>query len=140
VAVVLALIFLAISLGIARWLTAENRERDDVYALLEFQARGDARGMLVALTGCAEDRRCRAQVERNARRLKRDGVVKILAYDSSTAYALGSATGPTRVAWGAGRALPVVQCVMVERQGNALGGRRVLLRRVSAPIDPQGSC
>jgi hypothetical protein len=22
----------------------------------------------------------------------------------------------------------------------ALGGRRVLLRRVSAPIDPQGSC
>ena len=73
--------------------------------------------------------------------LARPGDVKILAYTSSTSYALGSATGPTRVAWTiVNRQLPVVQCVEVQRTGSVLTGRAINLRRLSVPIDSQGSC
>jgi hypothetical protein len=131
--------FLAISFELARYLTTENRERDAVYALLRDQVRGDAPAMLDRLSDC--DARCRAAVEANARRLKRSGDVKILAYDSSTACSLGSATGPTRVAWTiVDRQLPVVQCVDVHRGGNVLTGATITLRRLSVPIDSQGTC
>jgi hypothetical protein len=131
--------FLAISFVLARYLTTENRERDAVYALLKDQARGDAPAMLARLDGC--DARCRAAVQSDARRLKRPGEVKILAYDSSTSYALGGASGPTRVAWTIiNRQLPVVQCVEVRRGGNVLTGATISLRRLSVPIDRQGTC
>jgi hypothetical protein len=131
--------FLAISFVLARYLTTENRERDAVYSLLKDQARGDARAMLARLDGC--DARCRAAVQADARRLKRPGEVKILAYDSSTSYALGGASGPTRVAWTIiNRQLPVVQCVEVVRGGNVLTGATISLRRLSVPIDRQGTC
>jgi hypothetical protein len=134
-----AIVFLAISFLLARYLSTENRERDAVYALLRDQARGDAGAMLERLDGC--DARCRANVEANARRLKRAGEVKILAYSSSTSYALGHAEGPTRVAWTiVNRQLPVVQCVQVERTGNVLAGTTINLRRLSVPIDRQGTC
>jgi hypothetical protein len=134
-----AIVFIAISVLLARYLTTENRERDAVYALLRDQARGDAQAMLERLSGC--DARCRANVEADARRLKRSGEVKILAYDSSTSYALGHAEGPTRVAWTIiDRQLPVVQCVQVERTGNVLAGATINLRRLSVPIDRQGTC
>jgi hypothetical protein len=95
--------------------------------------------MLERLDGC--DARCRANVEANARRLKRAGEVKILAYSSSTSYALGHAEGPTRVAWTiVNKQLPVVQCVQVERTGNVLAGATINLRRLSVPIDRQGTC
>ena len=75
------------------------------------------------------------------RRLKRAGDVKILAYTSSTSYALGHAEGPTRVAWTiVNRQLPVVQCVQVERTGNVLTGSTINLRRLSVPIDRIGTC
>jgi hypothetical protein len=131
--------FLAISFVLARYLLTENRERDAVLALLEDQARGDARAMLARLDDC--DARCRAAVQSNARRLKRPGDVKILAYNSSTSYALGGASGPTRVAWTIiNRQLPVVQCVEVVRGGNVLTGATISLRRLSVPIDRQGTC
>jgi hypothetical protein len=134
-----AIVFLAISFLLARYLSTENRERDAVYALLRDQARGDARAMLERLDGC--DARCRANVEANARRLERAGEVKILAYSSSTSYSLGHAEGPTRVAWTiVNRQLPVVQCVQVERTGNVLAGATINLLRLSVPIDRQGTC
>ena len=134
-----ALAFLAVALLLARYLTTENRERDAVYALLRDQARGDASAMLARLDGCQA--RCRADVEANARRLARPGQVKILAYQSSTSYALGAAEGPTRVAWTiVDRQLPVVQCVQVQRTGNVLAGRGINLRRLSVPIDRLASC
>jgi tRNA A37 N6-isopentenylltransferase MiaA len=134
-----AIVFVAISFLLARYLSTENRERDAVYALQRDQARGDAQAMLERLDGC--DARCRANVEANARRLKRAGEVKILAYSSSTSYALGHAEGPTRVAWTiVNKQLPVVQCVQVERTGNVLAGATINLRRLSVPIDRQGTC
>ena len=134
-----AIVFLAISFLLARYLSTENRERDAVFGLLRDQARGDAQGMLRRLNGC--DARCRANVEADARRLKRAGDVKILAYSSSTSYALGHSEGPTRVAWTiVDKQLPVVQCVQVERTGNVLAGTTINLRRLSVPIDRQGTC
>jgi hypothetical protein len=132
-------LFVGVSFVLARYLSTENRERDAVYALLRDQARGDVRGMLARLDGC--DARCRAAAQDNARRLARPGVVKILAYESSTSYALGAASGPTRVAWTiVNRQLPVVQCVEVQRTGSVLTGRAINLRRLSVPIDSTGSC
>ena len=132
-------LFLGISLLLARYLSTENTERDAIYALLRDQARGDVPGMLRRLDGC--DASFRTAVESNARRLKRPGDVKILAYDSSTSYALGGASGPTRVAWTiVNRQLPVVQCVEVQRTGSVLTGRAINLRRLSAPINSTGSC
>jgi hypothetical protein len=138
---VAALAFVAISVELARYLNTESQERGAVFALLQAQARGDARGMLDRLDGCARDPRCAATATRDAQRLKRPGEVKILAYDSATAYALGSARGPTRVAWTVvDRGLPVVQCVDVQRTGTVLAGRAIRLRRLSPPIDRQGTC
>jgi hypothetical protein len=134
-----AIVFLAISFLLARYLSTENRERDAVYALLRDQARGDAQAMLERLSAC--DARCRANVAYDARRLKRAGAVKILAYSSSTSYSLGHAEGPTRVAWTiVNRQRPVVQCVQVERTGNVLAGATINLLRLSVPIDRQGTC
>jgi hypothetical protein len=133
--------FLVLSFLLARWLTTENRERNAVYAVLQAQARGDAPAVLDRLESCAEDPACVAEVRRNARRLRRSGEVKILAYDSATAYALGSARGLTRVAWTVvDRGLPVVQCIDVQRGGTVLAGRVVTLRRLGPPIGRQSSC
>ena len=134
------LAFLAISGLLARWLATESTERDKIHRLLEAQARGDGRAMLAQLHGCA-DAACRATVLRNARTLRRRGAVKIVSYESGTSYALGSATGDTRVAWTSlEQGLVIVQCVSVRRSGSALAGRSVTLLRISAPIDRQGSC
>ena len=134
--------FLAISFGVARWLTTEGRERNQVLKLLQAQARGDAAGMLTQLDpSCRSDPRCRATVAADSRRLRRPGDVKILSYTSETSYALGSATGTTRVAWTViGRGLPVVQCVLVRRTGTVIAGRDVTLQRISAPIGNESSC
>jgi hypothetical protein len=132
--------FLAVSGLLARWLSTESTERDKVHRLLEAEARGDAQAMLAQLHGCG-DPACRATVLRSARTLKRRGAVKIVNYDSGTSYALGAATGRTRVAWTSlKQGLVVVQCVTVHRGGSALAGRSVTLLRISAPIDRQGSC
>lgn len=135
-------VFLGISLLLARYLTTEGRERSAINGLLAAQARGDATGMLDRLDGsCRADARCRATVEADARRLRRRGDPKILSLKSGTAYAIGSATGTTRVAWTVvDEGLPVVQCVVVHRGGTALAGRTVTLLRISAPIGNEASC
>jgi hypothetical protein len=139
--VLAAAAFLVVSFFLARWLTTESRERAAVTALLRAQARGDVGAMLARLDGCATDRRCAALQARNARRLRRPGRLEILAYHSSTAYALGAARGLTRVAWHVrGRGLPVVQCVEVQRGGSLLSRRSVTLRWLTAPIGRQAGC
>ena len=97
--------------------------------------------MVARLDGCARDPTCVATTRRNAKQLARPGDVKILAYDSKTAYALGAERGPTRVAWTViDRGLPVVQCVDVQRTGTVLAGRAIRLRRLSPPIKRTGTC
>lgn len=140
-AIALAVVaFVAISLLLARWLQLENVERDDVLALLQAQARGDAPAMLAQLPGCSKDLACAAAVRDGAARLRGAGAVKILAYDSHTSYALTSASGRTRVAWKLPGRLPTVQCVLVHRGGNAITGLSVTLRALSSPIGLQSDC
>jgi len=134
--------FVAISYGLARWLTTESRERQAILEVLEAQAKGDPKGMLEKLApSCSTDTRCRAIVESNARRLRRAGEPKILNLQSKTSYALGDSTGVTRVAWTVvNNGLPVVQCVVVHRGGSVFAGRFVSLLRVSAPIGNESTC
>lgn len=139
--VLLAAAFIVVSFLVARWLSAENRERTAVVDLLRAQARGDASAMLADLDGCAGDADCRAAVERNARALRRPGRVRILRIDSTTSHALLAGAGPTRVAWDVGgSSLPVVQCVQVERRGLPLLGGEIALSAIGPRIAGDASC
>jgi hypothetical protein len=133
-------LFLAISALLARFLSTENAERDDVLAVLQAQARGDASGVLARLSGCLRSPACAATVSASASRLRRPGAVKILSLKSSTAYSLTGATGKTRVAWTVIGRLPVVQCVRVRRSGNFVEGVKVMLLSLSAPIPGEADC
>ena len=130
--------FLAVSFGLARWLTRDNAERAKVTRLLRAQARGDAAAMLRELDGCAGA--CAAQTRANARRLRRGGRVQIVAYESETSRAIGSEAGPTRVVWKTPQTLTVVQCVGVRRSGNALRGQSISRERLSAPRPRTAAC
>ncbi len=127
-------VFLVISGLLARFLSVENVERDDVIALVQSEAGGDAAGMLSALHGCSGT--CPAIVQADAVKLKGPGVVKVLAYHSATAFALTGRTGQTRVAWKLGSRLPYVQCITLRRGGNPVSGITVTLLRISKPIYP----
>jgi hypothetical protein len=129
------LVFLAISFELARWLSLENIERQDVTALLVAEAHGDRRAILSDLHDCTAI--CQADVRFNAAHLKQPGKVLILAYTSPTSYALSSTTGLTRVAWKSSREqIPTVQCVTVARRGNVISGLHIRLLRVSRPLHP----
>jgi hypothetical protein len=134
------LLFLAISVALARFLSVENVERDDVAALLTAQARGEPEAMLARLGGCRESASCVATVRANAARLRRAGEPKILSLKSATAYSLAGATGRTRLAWTVIGRSPVVQCVDVRRTGNALTGIHIHLLALSAPIPNAADC
>ena len=135
-----ALLFVAISVELARFLSVENVERDDAEMLIQAQARGDVSGMLKLLHGCRERPACVASVQANASRLRRPGAVKILSLKSRTAYSLGASTGRTRLAWTVIGRLPVVQCIEVRRSGNVLAGINVSLLSLSPPIPNEADC
>jgi hypothetical protein len=136
--VLAAVAFLAVSALVARWLTTDNAERDQVTRLLEAQARGDSGAMLDELDACSAA--CADQVRANARRLRRSGRLQIVAYDSATSHALRARTGPTRVVWKTPQTLTVVQCVRVRRTGSVVGGLSVRLLALSAPRPRTAGC
>jgi hypothetical protein len=132
-------VFLGISALLARGLTGSGTERSKVLEVLEAQARGDADAVLAALPACRAHPAC-AQVTRDrVAELRRSGDVQILTYKPSVRVALTRQTGTGRVAWRAGAALPVVQCVRVRRDGPLTGGDVELLS-LSAPIGREASC
>jgi hypothetical protein len=129
------IVFLAISFDLARWLSLENLERTRILAVLQAEARGERAAILARLHDCTPA--CRADVRYDAAHLRKPGTVQILADSSQTAYALTSETGWTRIAWKSSlQRLPVVQCFVVARRGNAVSGLSVTLLRVSRPIHP----
>ena len=136
------IVFLAISLELARYLSAPSAERNHVYDVLKDAARGDAGRVIARLQGCREDPVCVAQTTATVAKVKADGDVKILSYESPTAYALGTKTAKARVAWAMvdKDGLPVVQCVTVQRKWSFTSGGSVSLRRLSAPIGNEAGC
>jgi hypothetical protein len=137
---VCALLFVAVSVELARFLSVEGVERNDAEMLIQAQARGDVNGMLELLHGCRERPACVATVQANASRLRRPGAVKILSLKSRTAYSLGTSSGKTRLAWTVIGRLPVVQCIEVQRTGNVLAGINVSLLSLSPPIPNEADC
>jgi hypothetical protein len=140
VASVVTLVVLAVGFVAARWLTTENRERDAIFGLLEREAAGDAPGVLAELHGC--DAACAQKVRAFLPKVTGPGAVKIARLDSGSSYSLGTKTGTSRVVWVHGvDSRPIVQCVVVRRQGGPLTGRSVSLLRLNAPLaDNEGSC
>lgn len=133
-------VFLAVSVVLARWLTADNAERDKVENLLDAQARGDGAAMIRQIAGCAADPACRSEVAAQARALRSAGRVEIVDYESATAHALGAKRGATRVVWKTPSRLTTVQCVQIDRTGNVLSGPSVTVTAVSEPIGRQAAC
>jgi hypothetical protein len=132
--------FVVVAVLLARWLTVENAERNDVIGLLDAQTRGDAAAMLAQLDGCAQRPACANTVRADARNLRSSGKVQIVLYESATGYSLGGATGKTRVVWKTPTRLTTVQCVDVRRTGTVLSGVSVSLTGLSEPIGRQSSC
>ena len=132
-------VFLALSALLARGLSGTGTEREEVIELLRAQARGDAAGVLAVLPACRAEPACAETTRERVARLRAPGAVQVLSYTPSTRIALTRRIGTARVAWRAGTALPVVQCVCVRREG-ALSGGGVELLSISAPIAREGSC
>ena len=133
--------FLAVSLQLARFLTAENAERAAVYALLKDAARGDADAVTRRLDGCVGP--CARRVEATVSDLRRPGEVKILRLDSGANFTLDERTARSRVAWAANATSggeAIVQCVTVRRGWSFLSGASVTLLRLSAPVPLEKSC
>lgn len=140
VAAIGIVLFLGLSVLLARYLAVENTERDDVLGVLKAEAAGDASATIKRISGCKAHPGCVAQATQNAASLRRSGSVKILSLTSHSAYSLTGDTAPTRVAWTVIGRLPVVQCVTVKRTGNFLTGLSVTLLSVSKPISNEGDC
>jgi hypothetical protein len=132
-------VFAGLSLLLARGLSGAGAERSRVLVLLRDQAAGDVQGALDRMPACRAQRACAIATEERVRRLARPGRVEILTYSASTQLALTRQIGTGRVAWRAGTARPVVQCVRVRRDG-PLTGAKVELLSLSDPIDNDGSC
>jgi hypothetical protein len=132
-------VFLAISFLLARALGATNTERARVLDIAKAEARGDANAVLRAAPACKQEPACVALVKDFVAKVKHPGEVEILQYRPAVQLPLTTVTGTGRLAWRAGNALPVVQCVSVHREG-PLSGARVEILSISAPIGNESAC
>jgi hypothetical protein len=134
------LLFLAISVGLARVLNANGAEQSAILALLRAQARGDASEMIGRIDGCAERRACVADARATAARLRSPGEVTLVRLDASTSFSFGDHDGVARVVWKTPSRTTIVQCVDVHRGGDVIGGLSVELRALGRPIGHQAAC
>ncbi len=134
------LLFVVLSAGLARILAAGGTERTAVGDLVRAEARGDVAGATGRVRGCSASPGCRRVLATTVGRVARPGRVEILRLDPGTSFSLSSSSGSARIAWKVARALPVVQCVRVRRAGNPVTGLRVELLGLSAPLGREASC
>jgi len=134
------LLFLAISVGLARVLNANGAEQSAIVSLLRAQARGDAGAVIAKLDGCARRSACVADAHQTALRLRSAGKVTLVRLDASTSFSLGGHDGVARVVWKTPTRTTVVQCVAVHRGGDVFRGLSVDLRALSRPIGHQAAC
>ena len=133
-------VFLGISLLLARALVGAGNERAAVLDVLRAEARGDADGVLELLPRCARDPVCARVTRERTAKLRRAGKVEILNYTPSTQAAFVDQTGTARVAWRTQvKRFPVVQCVVVKREGPLTGGG-LLLISLSNPVGLESRC
>jgi hypothetical protein len=138
--VVAIALFLLISGVLARIFSADSAERSAITSLIQAEARGDQQAMLGRIQDCAANAQCKARIVHDAAALRRAGAVSILQLESSTGFSLTGTLGMARVAWNAGGSLPIVQCVEVQRAGNAASGLRIALLGITAKLSGDASC
>lgn len=136
----LVALFLAITALLARAFTVDGAERTAIEDLLFAEARGDAGAMQSQIRGCGHEPSCVLRVKQDAAALRRPGKLVILELNPSAGFSLGSTTGTARVAWRAGTALPITQCVLVHRAGNVIKGIHVQLLEISRRIPTPSDC
>jgi hypothetical protein len=135
------LVFLAISVLLARAWNAEGNERSAITDLLRDEAGGRGGAAVAAIRDCGTTPACRGRISALSLRLQRPGRVQILQLQPSTGFSLTGSLGVARVAWNTTqRPHPVVQCVQVRRSGNVLTGLHVQLLVLSAPIKNDAEC
>lgn len=134
------LLFVAISGLLARAFSVDGAERAAITRLVQDEAGGKSSAMTALIRGCARSPSCRSRVAADAAALRRTGQVSILELNPSAGFSLTSTVGTARVAWRAGSALPVVQCVRVRRAGNVISGLTVQLLELSARIKSGSNC
>jgi hypothetical protein len=133
--------FLAVSVLVARVLSAASAERSAVVTLIEDQVSGDAAGVIADVKGCAKDAGCTAATRVRVARLRspRDKV-EVVRFDGPSSFVVVSRTGVARIVWKTQTGLPTVQCVRVRRSGDVLSGFKVSVLGVSSPIGREESC
>ncbi|HKG37466.1 MAG TPA: hypothetical protein VKB25_00610 [Conexibacter sp.] len=134
------LVFLAISLGLARVLSVNGAEQSAILDLLRAQARGDAAEMVRQIEGCAQRPSCVADARATAARLRASGKVVLVRLDASTSFSPTGHDGVARVVWKTPTRTTIVQCVDVHRGGDVVSGLTVDLRALSRPIGHQSAC
>jgi hypothetical protein len=133
-------VFVAISVMLARAFNAESAERAAVTDLVKAEARGDIAGAAGRLQKCASTTGCHARIASNVATIHHAGGVQVLQLEPSTSFSLGSTLGSARVAFRVGGSLPIVQCIRVRRAGNVVSGLRIELLAVSAPLKGDATC
>ena len=133
-------LFVAISIGLARVFGANGAEQSAITALVKAEAAGDQQGMVARIQGCAHSPSCQTRVAENATSLTRPGAITIIQLQPSTSFSLGGMVATARVAWRAGSSLPIVQCVRVARTGDVFGGLKIHLLEISVRIKSDSTC
>jgi hypothetical protein len=135
------IVFLGVSLLLARVFSANSAEQSAITSLVKDEARGDTNAVIADIAGCRASSACRTRAGDNATALKHPGAVSIIQIQPSTSFSIAGTLGTARVAWNvAGRSHPIVQCVRVHRTGNAISGLRVELLEVSRRINSEAGC
>jgi hypothetical protein len=135
-----AIVFVAISILLARAFGAEGAERSAIVTLVQAEARGDAAGATGLIADCTQQPACRQRIAQDAAALKHPGSVSILQLEPSTSFALAGSTGTARIAWRADGSLPIVQCVRVQHTGNVFIGLHVKLLALTARLPSASTC
>ena len=95
-------VFLGISLLLARAFSVDGAERSAVTGLVKAEARGDLAGVVARIDGCATSASCRARAAADVAALRRPGDFSILQLQTSSGFSLTGGTGTARIAWKAG--------------------------------------
>ncbi len=135
------IVFLVISALLARIFSANSAEQSAITSLVTDEAHGDTGAVIGDIAGCQASPTCRTRASYNATALKHPGAVSVIQIQASTNFSIAGTLGTARVAWNvAGRPQPVVQCVRVQRTGNAISGLKVRLLVVSRRIKSDTAC
>jgi hypothetical protein len=133
-------VFLGISLLLTKAFVGSNAERAKVVDVLKAEAAGDPGRVLGLMPQCRANAACAAITRERTTKLARPGTVQVLNFTPSIQVAMTDQTGTARVAWRTtAKTFPVVQCVVVKREGPLTGGG-VELVSISNPIGLDASC